>query len=77
MAMSRLGLGRHVAAAPPRMVIALDLAPGDNLQVDRGRRYERLVSVARHDGSRTIDCLFASGRRGTFAYDADVAIGPD
>jgi hypothetical protein len=58
------------------MVIALDLAPGDDLQVDRGRRYERLVSVAHHDGSRTVDCLFASGRRGTFGYDADLAIRP-
>lgn len=66
---------RHASAAPPTRLIALDLMPGDDLQVGRGRGYERVVSVTRHDGSRTIDCVFVSGRRGTFQYTADLTIG--
>ena len=65
----------HASAAPPTRLIALDLMPGDDLQLERGRRYEHVVSVTRHDGSRTIDCQFESGRRGTFQYKADLTIG--
>ena len=54
--------------------IALDLMNGDDLELERGRRYEHVVSVTRHDGSRTIDCQFESGRRGTFQYKADLMI---
>ena len=66
---------RHRAsAAPPTRLIALDLMPGDDLELERGRRYEHVVSVTRHDWSRTIDCQFESGRRGTFQYKADLMI---
>ena len=65
---------RHASAAPPTRLIALDLMPGDDLELERGHRYEHVVSVTRHDGSRTIDCQFESGRRGTFQYKADLMI---
>jgi hypothetical protein len=63
----------HRAPAVPRKLRATDLAPGDNLQVDRG--FDRVISVAHHDGSRTIDCKFESGRQRTFQYTADLAVG--
>ena len=74
-ARSRLRLRHQPSAPPPRKLVALDLAPGDSLVVDRGRGFERVISVARHDGSRTVDCLFASGRRRTYQFTADLSIG--
>jgi hypothetical protein len=74
MSISRLRLRHPFFTGVAEELIARDLMPGDNLQVGRGRGYEHVVSVTRHDGSRTI-CVFASGRRGTFQYKADLTIG--
>jgi hypothetical protein len=71
---SRLRLRYEPAAPKPRKLVAVDLAAGDNVVVDRGRGFDRVMSVARHDGSRTVDCLFESGRRGTYQFTADLSV---
>ena len=74
MRLARLGLRRDRSCPPAHKLLASELAIGDKLEVDRGRRVDAVRSVARHDGSRTVDCLFESGRRRTYQFDADVSI---
>jgi hypothetical protein len=76
-ALSRFVLRGEPSLPQRRKLVAADLTTGDNLEVDRGRGFERVISMARHDGSRTVDCLFESGRRRTYQFNADLSIGSD